>query len=99
MSRSFLMPKEAYSLTGKVTIAEWPWKFWVESRTKPLPRLVDWQQQRCDCPAGQCKKPCRHLRLVNEYAPVLWRRIIARMTTTDAGWQLLRDCETFVKNH
>jgi hypothetical protein len=80
-----------------VTVDEWPWRFRVPSRSKPkYTRLVDWQFQRCDCPAGACRKPCRHLRAVNDYALFAWKRIIARMTTSAAGMKLLRDMEAFV---
>lgn len=82
-----------------ITIAEFPFKFRVPSKSfKGATRLVDWESQTCNCPAGRCKKPCRHLKAVNNLALRMSRQFFAHLTNGgEASWTLLRQIEGMIE--
>ena len=82
----------------KLEIAEWPFDWRVPSRSRPgVTRLVKIRVQRCDCEAGRFRKPCRHVRLVNDFYRRLWIAIADRMTASEPGWKLLRQIEGLIE--
>lgn len=81
-----------------ITVEEWPWRYRVpSSRPGVQAWCVDVRTNRCDCPAGRVKHPCKHKRWAMEYFLATWKLIAHRMTQTEAGWKLLREFEAFVK--
>lgn len=82
----------------RIQIDSWPHDFRIESRSCPgVTHLVKLRTQRCTCEAGRFRKPCRHLRLANDFYRRLWIAIADRMTTSEAGWHLLRQIEGLIE--
>ena len=80
-----------------IGIADWPFTFRCPStRKNVLPYLVNRRTLRCDCPAGKCRTPCKHVRWVVDYWDNIMVEATYRMTLTEGGWKLLRAIQEFL---
>jgi len=82
-----------------IKIVSWPWGFFCPSQSNPdgRPYYIESRTGVCDCKAGQCKRPCKHKRWVEELRNAIWKQVVAHMTKGEAGWALLRQIESLIE--